>query len=168
MALAPALGLRGRLRVGGLAALTFLRGAAPSGTVTLTRTFDGAVGAPADHPTLAALLVLLDEAVAEGYGDKVLIYTPAGNWTYREIQAEANRVARVLQDDLKMATGERVLADGRKVHLALSPNPSHLEAVDPVVEGMVRATQDEWQGRGLGGVLLTRLVRMRRATTCAR
>jgi 2-oxoglutarate decarboxylase len=46
------------------------------------------------------------------------------------------------------ATGERVLADGRKVSLSLSPNPSHLEAVDPVVEGMVRATQDELQGQG--------------------
>ena len=43
------------------------------------------------------------------------------------------------------ATGERVLADGRKVQLSLSPNPSHLEAVDPVVEGMVRATQDTMQ-----------------------
>ena len=41
------------------------------------------------------------------------------------------------------ATGERVLADGRKVRLSLSPNPSHLEAVDPVVEGMVRAMQDQ-------------------------
>jgi len=46
------------------------------------------------------------------------------------------------------ATGERVLADGRKVQLSLSPNPSHLEAVDPVVEGMVRATQDEILGEG--------------------
>jgi 2-oxoglutarate dehydrogenase E1 component len=45
------------------------------------------------------------------------------------------------------ATGERVLADGRKVRLSLSPNPSHLEAVDPVVEGMVRATQDEMMGQ---------------------
>ena len=45
------------------------------------------------------------------------------------------------------ATGERVLADGRKVRLSLSPNPSHLEAVDPVVEGMVRATQDEMIGQ---------------------
>jgi len=44
------------------------------------------------------------------------------------------------------ATGERVLADGRKVQLTLSPNPSHLEAVDPVVEGMVRATQDQFMG----------------------
>ena len=46
------------------------------------------------------------------------------------------------------ATGERVLADGGKVVLTLSPNPSHLEAVDPVVEGMVRATQDAMQGQG--------------------
>jgi 2-oxoglutarate dehydrogenase E1 component len=45
------------------------------------------------------------------------------------------------------ATGERVLPDGRKVELTLSPNPSHLEAVDPVVEGMVRATQDTMQGQ---------------------
>jgi multifunctional 2-oxoglutarate metabolism enzyme len=45
------------------------------------------------------------------------------------------------------ATGERTLADGRKVQLTLSPNPSHLEAVDPVVEGMVRAKQDEIMGQ---------------------
>jgi len=31
---------------------------------------------------------------------------------------------------------------GRKVHLSLQPNPSHLEAVDPVVVGKVRARQD--------------------------
>jgi len=44
------------------------------------------------------------------------------------------------------ATGERELSDGREVRLSLSPNPSHLEAVDPVVEGMVRARQDETMG----------------------
>ncbi len=31
---------------------------------------------------------------------------------------------------------------GRPVHLSLQPNPSHLEAVDPVVVGKVRARQD--------------------------
>jgi 2-oxoglutarate dehydrogenase E1 component len=40
------------------------------------------------------------------------------------------------------AKGERETADGRKVKIELSPNPSHLEFVDPVVEGMVRAKQD--------------------------
>ena len=45
------------------------------------------------------------------------------------------------------ATGERVLSENRKVGLSLSPNPSHLEAVDPVVEGMVRAKQDKTMGQ---------------------
>jgi 2-oxoglutarate dehydrogenase E1 component len=40
------------------------------------------------------------------------------------------------------AEGERDTAGGKNVKLRLSPNPSHLEAVDPVVEGMTRATQD--------------------------
>jgi 2-oxoglutarate dehydrogenase E1 component len=33
--------------------------------------------------------------------------------------------------------------DGNRVHLSLSPNPSHLEAVDPVVLGKARAKQDQ-------------------------
>jgi 2-oxoglutarate dehydrogenase E1 component len=45
------------------------------------------------------------------------------------------------------ARGERETAQGKKVRLTLSPNPSHLEAVDPVVEGMTRATQDEMTDR---------------------
>jgi len=40
------------------------------------------------------------------------------------------------------AEGEREIAGGKKVELRLSPNPSHLEAVNPVVEGMTRAQQD--------------------------
>jgi 2-oxoglutarate dehydrogenase E1 component len=40
------------------------------------------------------------------------------------------------------AMSERETKSGRKVRLTLSPNPSHLEFVDPVVEGMVRAKQD--------------------------
>jgi len=39
------------------------------------------------------------------------------------------------------AIGVREIGD-REVHLTLSPNPSHLEFVDPVVEGMARAKQD--------------------------
>ncbi|HVQ37428.1 MAG TPA: multifunctional oxoglutarate decarboxylase/oxoglutarate dehydrogenase thiamine pyrophosphate-binding subunit/dihydrolipoyllysine-residue succinyltransferase subunit [Pyrinomonadaceae bacterium] len=45
------------------------------------------------------------------------------------------------------AVGERETASGKKVALTLSPNPSHLEAVDPVVEGMVRAKQDDLKDR---------------------
>lgn len=35
-----------------------------------------------------------------------------------------------------------VTAAGKKVHLSLSYNPSHLEIINPVVEGMVRAKQE--------------------------
>ncbi|QQS45107.1 MAG: multifunctional oxoglutarate decarboxylase/oxoglutarate dehydrogenase thiamine pyrophosphate-binding subunit/dihydrolipoyllysine-residue succinyltransferase subunit [Acidobacteriota bacterium] len=46
------------------------------------------------------------------------------------------------------ATGLRELED-RQVKLTLSPNPSHLEFVDPVVEGMTRAKQEKLTVTGL-------------------
>jgi 2-oxoglutarate dehydrogenase E1 component len=39
-------------------------------------------------------------------------------------------------------TAARKATNGKTVKLTLSPNPSHLEAVDPVVEGIVRAKAD--------------------------
>ena len=42
-----------------------------------------------------------------------------------------------------LGTSTDVEAGGRTVHISLQPNPSHLEAVDPVVVGKVRARQDE-------------------------
>jgi 2-oxoglutarate decarboxylase len=42
------------------------------------------------------------------------------------------------------ARGEYVSRDGNRVALHLPPNPSHLEAVDPVVEGIARAMQDRY------------------------
>ncbi len=41
-----------------------------------------------------------------------------------------------------LGTSTDVEIEGRPVHLSLQPNPSHLEAVDPVVIGKVRARQD--------------------------
>ncbi|MBN9508167.1 MAG: 2-oxoglutarate dehydrogenase E1 component [Alphaproteobacteria bacterium] len=41
-----------------------------------------------------------------------------------------------------LGTSADVEIEGRMVHLSLQPNPSHLEAVDPVVVGKVRARQD--------------------------
>jgi multifunctional 2-oxoglutarate metabolism enzyme len=40
------------------------------------------------------------------------------------------------------AEGEYTAIDGERVKVSLTSNPSHLEAVDPVVEGIARAKQD--------------------------
>ncbi len=41
-----------------------------------------------------------------------------------------------------LGTSTDIEAGGHPVHISLQPNPSHLEAVDPVVVGKVRARQD--------------------------
>jgi 2-oxoglutarate dehydrogenase E1 component len=52
---------------------------------------------------------------------------------------------------------DRPTPDGGTIHLSLAPNPSHLEAVDPIVEGIVRAKQayrDDHERRRVVPVLL--------------
>jgi len=52
-------------------------------------------------------------------------------------------------NDVKYHLGfsaDRALPGGLSVHLSLAPNPSHLEAVDPVVEGIVRAKLEARHG----------------------
>jgi len=52
-------------------------------------------------------------------------------------------------DDVKYhlgAEGTLATPDGRELHVSLSPNPSHLEAVNPVVEGHARAQQSDRVG----------------------
>ena len=53
--------------------------------------------------------VLLDEAVAEGFGDKIAIYSPNVNWTYSELLEKSNQIAHILKDDLGLVAGNRVL-----------------------------------------------------------
>jgi len=55
---------------------------------------------------------LLDRMVANGCADKVAIISRGETWTYAQLQANVNRIARVLRDDLKLATGSRVLLRG--------------------------------------------------------
>lgn len=57
-----------------------------------------------------------------------------------------------------LGTSTDIEINGRQVHLSLQPNPSHLEVVDPVVVGKVRARQDmagDTKGRrSVMGILL--------------
>ena len=71
------------------------------------------------------------------------------NKTYKEIftEFEGKEYEDALFDgDVKYHLGftsEQECDNGKKVKMSLSPNPSHLEAVDPVVEGISRAKIDE-------------------------
>jgi len=55
--------------------------------------------------------VLLDDAIAEGHGDRPAILADAGPITYRELLARANRMANVLVD-AGVGPGNRVLLRG--------------------------------------------------------
>jgi 2-oxoglutarate decarboxylase len=53
----------------------------------------------------------------------------------------------------KGASGKFATRDGKELAVMLASNPSHLEAVDPVVEGIARARQDSHQDLGTFPVL---------------
>ena len=55
---------------------------------------------------------LLDRRVAAGQGDRLCIQGAGVRWTYSELQAEANRIARVLVEDMGLVPGNRVLLRG--------------------------------------------------------
>jgi 2-aminobenzoate-CoA ligase len=55
--------------------------------------------------------VLLDDAVAEGHGERPAILTTTGSISYRELLARANRIANVLQS-VGIVPGNRVLLRG--------------------------------------------------------
>ena len=57
--------------------------------------------------------ILLDQAVQRGWGERLAVAAPDGTrWTYAALTAQANRVARVLVDDLGLVAGNRVLLRG--------------------------------------------------------
>jgi 2-oxoglutarate dehydrogenase E1 component len=62
---------------------------------------------------------------------------------FEDIRVDPNSVLG--SGDVKYHLGDRgtiTTERGDRIEIWLAPNPSHLEAVDPVVEGMVRARQD--------------------------
>ena len=63
-------------------------------------------------PRLNCAVELLDRMVAQGYGDNIALRTPEAACTYRQLLLRANRIARVLREDLALLPGNRVLLRG--------------------------------------------------------
>ena len=112
---------------------------------------------------IVLLDAILDEAVDEGLHEAVMGMSHRGRLnvlanivgkSYGEIfeEFEGNLDPESVQGsgDVKYhkgACGTFVARSGRSIPVSVASNPSHLEAVDPVVVGMVRAKQDALTGR---------------------
>ena len=55
---------------------------------------------------------LLDRMVAAGHGERIALRTADGACTYLQLMAQANRIARVLREDMGLVPGKRVLLRG--------------------------------------------------------
>ncbi len=108
-------------------------------------------------------LIPLLEAVVEGYPDlggeqlvlgmahrgRLNVLTnvmmkPYGD-VFAEFEENFSTTGIIGDGDVKYHLGysvDRQNSKGKNLHLSLTPNPSHLEFVNPVVEGRVRAKQD--------------------------
>src|SRR5512132_2832903 len=52
---------------------------------------------------------ILDRQALGAHGARPAIVTPQGTWTYRELLAQANRIAHLLVEDMGLVPGNRVL-----------------------------------------------------------
>ena len=104
------------------------------------------------------LAFLLDAAANDGVQEVVMGMSHRGRLNvlanivgksyaqiFREFEGELDPSVPQGSGDVKYHVGATGMFKSRAVapiHIALAANPSHLEAVDPVVEGMARAKQD--------------------------
>ena len=124
--------------------------------------------------TIPAVQTVIETAVGQGVGEVVIGMAHRGRLNtlvnvvkkpFTKVFAEFKGISANPDDvqgsgDVKyhLGTSTDLEIGGRKVHLSLQPNPSHLEVVDPVVVGKVRARQDmagDTKGRrSVMGILL--------------
>ncbi len=115
-------------------------------------------GLEGGESAMVVLDAVLDGAATEGLAEAVIGMPHRGrlNVLVNATGKSVNQVFREFEDmtlgtvfgggDVKYhlgATGKYSGLSGNSVAVSLAPNPSHLEAVNPVVEGIVRAKQDE-------------------------
>jgi 2-aminobenzoate-CoA ligase len=63
-------------------------------------------------PRLNCAVELLDRAIERGWGERPCVLGDGVHWTYAELLAQANRIARVLVEDMNLVSGNRVLLRG--------------------------------------------------------
>jgi 2-oxoglutarate dehydrogenase E1 component len=101
---------------------------------------------------------VLDEAADAGMSEVVLGMAHRGRLNvlantvgksfsqiFREFEGDIDPKSAQGSGDVKYhlgATGKHTSRAGRQIGITLASNPSHLESVDPVVQGIVRAKQD--------------------------
>jgi 2-oxoglutarate dehydrogenase E1 component len=115
-------------------------------------------GLEGGESTIPALHAMIDTAARIGVGEICIGMPHRGRLNtlvnvmrkpYTQVFSEFGGAASKPEDvqgsgDVKyhLGTSTDIETGGRMVHMSLQPNPSHLEAVDPVVIGKVRARQD--------------------------
>ena len=108
--------------------------------------------------TIAVVDELLDRATAGGVDECVIGMAHRGRLTvlanvigkgiaqvFSEFEGEISEEEFEGSGDVKYHLGashRRQTPDGKAIRVSVAPNPSHLEAVNPVVEGIVRPKQD--------------------------
>jgi len=119
--------------------------------------------------TIAILDQLLDRAASAGVDECVIGMAHRGRLTvlanvigkgiaqvFSEFEGEISEEDFEGSGDVKYhlgASNQRQMPGGKSITVSVAPNPSHLEAVDPVVEGIVRPKQDR-----LGDTLRERVI----------
>ncbi|HVE46171.1 MAG TPA: multifunctional oxoglutarate decarboxylase/oxoglutarate dehydrogenase thiamine pyrophosphate-binding subunit/dihydrolipoyllysine-residue succinyltransferase subunit [Acidimicrobiales bacterium] len=107
---------------------------------------------------------VFDEAAKAGLSEVVLGVTHRGRLNilanivgksygelFREFEGDIDPDTVQGSGDVKYhkgAVGKFVGASGQEIHVTMASNPSHLESVGPVVEGMARARQDQLDQEG--------------------
>jgi multifunctional 2-oxoglutarate metabolism enzyme len=115
-------------------------------------------GLEGSESTIPLLDAIVDEAASAGLAEVVMGMAHRGRLNvlanivgksyrelFREFEGDLDPTTVQGSGDVKYhkgAAGKFVGLSGREIPVTLASNPSHLEAVDPVVEGMTRAKQD--------------------------
>lgn len=121
-------------------------------------------GAEATIPALNAIcekgadMGIKDFVIGMAHRGRLSVLTNILEKNYEDVFAEFEGH---LSDDIEFGgdvkyhqgySSDKISKNGNKYHVSLTPNPSHLEAVDPVVEGIARAKIDTFHNGDINKV----------------